>query len=363
MTTLDSLCDRTLADPLAAARGAAAGGRRVVGLVGIDTPVELVLAAGAMPLQLPAPPLPATPRADQFFEPCFMPAHRSIAEQWLAGDFDFIDTVVFTRGDDSAQRLYYYLCELQRTGLTGGPKPLLYDVARIPRTSSNAHTVLATRRLAQALGSVTASLPGAIVDAEKRRTLLARLQAWRDGPQAPDGIACTRAALAAGRADRDDFDRALAQWLDVKPTPWHGARLLLAGSVPPDATLHAAAAAAGGRIVREFGDHSLLAPPVPAGEDPLSGLAMRAARLPAGPRSFHDMAGGLLRAARECHAHGVFLWLLEEDESWAWEVPSMRSALASAGLPLHVMSRASWSALPAAADELSAFVASLAKQP
>ena len=41
---------------------------------------------------------------------------RSIAEQWLTGELDFLDAVVFPRSDDSAQRLYYYLCELQRRG-------------------------------------------------------------------------------------------------------------------------------------------------------------------------------------------------------------------------------------------------------
>ena len=37
--------------------------------------------------------------------------------QWLQGDLDHLEAVVFARGDDSGQRLYYYLCELQRRGL------------------------------------------------------------------------------------------------------------------------------------------------------------------------------------------------------------------------------------------------------
>ena len=104
-----------LADPLAAARTAARGGSRVIGYVGNDIPVALILAADALPVRLRGLAGP-TPRADRFLESSFTPDTRSIAEQWLAGDLDFLDAVVFARSDDAGQRLYYYVCELQRRG-------------------------------------------------------------------------------------------------------------------------------------------------------------------------------------------------------------------------------------------------------
>jgi hypothetical protein len=50
------------------------------------------------------------------------------------------------------QRLYYYLCELQRRGCARA-EPLLYDVANLARPSSFEHTLESTRLLAAQLGS------------------------------------------------------------------------------------------------------------------------------------------------------------------------------------------------------------------
>ncbi|HEU4652939.1 MAG TPA: 2-hydroxyacyl-CoA dehydratase family protein, partial [Steroidobacteraceae bacterium] len=96
---------------------------RKVGYVGHDVPIELILAANALPAGLHGRVGEPTPIADQYLEPTFSPASRSIAEQWLNGELDSFDAVVFSRSDDSAQRLYYYVCELQRRGQCGGPKP------------------------------------------------------------------------------------------------------------------------------------------------------------------------------------------------------------------------------------------------
>ena len=99
-----------------------------------DLPCELIIAAGARPVSLPALADTATPLADRYSESSFFsPAAKSIVDQWLAGRFDFMDAVIFPRANDSLQRTYYYLCELRRRGLAAGPSPLLYDIAKIRR--------------------------------------------------------------------------------------------------------------------------------------------------------------------------------------------------------------------------------------
>ncbi|MGH8303183.1 MAG: 2-hydroxyacyl-CoA dehydratase family protein, partial [Steroidobacteraceae bacterium] len=94
--------DHTAADPLRHARLHAERGGRVIGLVGADVPTELLLAADALPVTLPALADGATEEADRYLEPSFMPSLRSIADQWLRGAFDFMEAVVFSRSDDSA---------------------------------------------------------------------------------------------------------------------------------------------------------------------------------------------------------------------------------------------------------------------
>src|SRR6187549_4002425 len=123
-------------DPQEVARNAADAGERVVGYVGNDVPVALILAADALPVRLRAKADAGISRIDQFVETSFATELRVIANQWLEGSLDHLDAVIFARGDDSGQRLYYYLCELQRRGLCRGPRPLLYDVASLPREAS-----------------------------------------------------------------------------------------------------------------------------------------------------------------------------------------------------------------------------------
>jgi hypothetical protein len=79
--------------------------------------------------------------ADRFVESSFTPELRLIVEKWLDGSLDHLDAVIFSRGDDSGQRVYYYLCELQRRGLCRGPRALLFDVATLARTASIEHTL------------------------------------------------------------------------------------------------------------------------------------------------------------------------------------------------------------------------------
>ena len=138
-------------DPHEVARSTAAAGERVVGYVGNDIPVALILAAGALPVRLRAAADAATSRSEHFIETSFAPELRIIANQWLEGALDHLDAVIFSRSDDSGQRLYYYMCELQRRGLCVGPRPLLYDVATLERKASFEHTLESTRLLAAEL--------------------------------------------------------------------------------------------------------------------------------------------------------------------------------------------------------------------
>ena len=124
----------------------------MIATVGPCLPYDLLEAtgrhAGPLSWRLDRP----TPRADAWLESKFPGWARSILEDWADGCFDELSAVLFSRADDAAQRLYYYVCELQRRGLISGPEALILDVAKIPRPSSEAHTIEAVRRLARELG-------------------------------------------------------------------------------------------------------------------------------------------------------------------------------------------------------------------
>ena len=141
----------------------------MIATVGPCLPYDLLEAtgrhAGPLSWRLDRP----TPRADAWLESKFPGWARSILEDWADGCFDELSAVLFSRADDAAQRLYYYVCELQRRGLISGPEALIMDVAKIPRPSSEAHTIEAGRRLAHELGLDDLAVDSGIASAHRTR--------------------------------------------------------------------------------------------------------------------------------------------------------------------------------------------------
>ena len=361
MSQLRHLLDSALADPLQYARRASQSGRRVVGMASADLPAELIVAAGALPVSLPALADTATPLADRYLESSFSPGAKSIVDQWLAGRFDFMDAVVFPRANDSLQRTYYYVCELRRRGLAAGPAPLLYDIAKIPRRASANHSYEATRRLAHDLGTDSRALAAAIQQRNGRRKLLRELRDLRLSAAAGiNGRWAERIARLADAFEAMEFDQALTQWMQVSVGGWRGARLLLAGSAPPDDRLHDAVETGGGRIVDEFGDHALdrLGDDI-AVENPLAAIASHHAELPTGSRSFKSWPDSLRARARAAQVQGVILWAIEEDESLVWSVPGICAALAAEGIPLLELTRRRWDAKDDTVARIGSFTAQL----
>jgi len=339
MTDLDTLVDQILLDPLATARA----GAHPLGYVGYDVPEDLLAATGRPFAHLPWLVGRDTPRADRWLESSFEPFAKSIVEQWAEGAFDFLSEVVFSRGNDNVQRLYYYLTELQRRGEIGGPKPLILDVATIPRSSSADHSASAVRSLARQLLLDDAKLANGIAVANRRRAFFARLDRERAG----SGGRYERIARAALFAPLEDATVA-------DTTPATGKRVLLAGSAPPDERLHEATEASGWIVAGEAYRRGLdrLGTPVEEGGDPAKAIARHLQAGRGSRRGFTDNAADLVSRARQARADAVILWLIEQEESIVWHVPAQRAALEAAGIPALVLTRRSWDCEDGVADDI-----------
>jgi hypothetical protein len=340
-------------DPVAAIVAAPLKGLRGGGLgfVGPDVSIDLLLASGRPFGHLPWSADDATPFADQWLESGFPGWSRSILQQWHAGAFDGLEAVVFSRSDDASQRLYYYVRELQQRGLLKGPRPLVLDLALVPRESSLRHSAAAVASLARELGIDDAALRAGIARADALRLKLKDLQARRGA----DGIFFERLSRALLWSDP-------TRWIDALtlPVPGEAPRLLLAGSVPPDERLHRAVELAGSCIVAETHVHAVdrLGMPLAAADadaDAAHHVARQLIATATGPRAFLDRAAWIVRQAREARAAAVILWLTREDEALAWHVPAMRQALVAANLPALVLPAASWRADAGALDRIGEF--------
>lgn len=348
MTALSDLLDSILADPLAPAR--AAGG--AIGYVGFDIPEDLLAASGRHMCHLPWQADRATPKANGWLESSFPGWSRSILEDWADGRFDFFEAVIFSRGDDSAQRLYYYVCELQRRGLIGGPEPLIFDIARIGRDTSVKRSADAVRRLADRFAISNAMLAEGVEVANRRRAIFEKVEARRSSNGALYERISRGSLFASLDNELDGFDA---------PVAGLSGRILLAGTAPPDDRLHRTVDELGWTVTGDAHDRSLtrLGPMVTAGADPAAAIGAQAHNLVIGARSFANRADWLVLEARRARADAVVLWLVEQEEALVWHVPAQKRALDAAGIPALVMTRRRWDGDDCAALEIDDFIGEL----
>jgi hypothetical protein len=286
----------------------------MIASVGPDIPIELLQATGRYAGPLGWNIDRAFPKAEQWLESKFPPWAFSMLEDWAAGALDHLEAVVFSRSDDSAQRLYYYICELRTRRLMAGPEPLIFDVARIGRASSAARCVDAVRGLAARLGVSDAALEAAIV-------------AVKEG---------------AGEVAEDT-----------------GPVCLLGGTPPPDDRLFRSIAAAGwlasGKTLADVWRGNL-APAASGTGDPCAALGRRLHASRSGTRGFYDRGAAIVSQARATGAEAVVLWYAEEDEAEIWHLPAQLRALKAEGIPALALTRRDWRAADAVGQEIAAFL-------
>ena len=361
MSELNALVGDALREPLAAARARASAGARVVGYAGTAVPVEVILASDAHPIRLPAVANIDATDADRYLESGFSPESRSIAAQYLGGEFAFMDRVVFPRNNDSLQRLYYYICELQTRGLCPGPAPVIYELAALPRYSSIRYSRRATERLAAELGTGTANLRAAVDRRNRRRALLARARRYRAQGRDLPGSAMDRICRAADLCDADRFDDAFDRWLTAAAVRAAGARVVLVGNGAPDDRIHRVVEAAGAEVVAEFGDHPacfVRTDPVP--DATIESISDHYQAWSPGSASLAERVSRLATLCADVRADGVIIWLLEQEDARIWDVPAQLDALAAARLPVLTLTRRTWLADDGALDEIGAFSRRLA---
>ena len=239
----------------------------------------------------------------------------------------------------------------------------MFDLAKIPRETSRAHSRAAARHLAGQLGVDEGALPRAIEARNRRRGLYARLAEQRRTAAVP-GSRIDRLSRAADRCPAATFDAALDDWLGgLAPEPRRGGpRLVLAGSAPPDERLHLAVEAAGGHVVAEWGEHAAGAaaqPPV-ATDGGVAAIADHYHGLKTGTRAFVDAAGALTALATAVDADGVIIWLVEQEDAHIWDLPAQTAALTAAGIPVLALSRRGWDGADAR-PEIAAFTRGLGR--
>jgi benzoyl-CoA reductase/2-hydroxyglutaryl-CoA dehydratase subunit BcrC/BadD/HgdB len=367
-----ALPEGLLADRTQLARAWRERGGRVVGFVSNSVPVELIHAAGCFPLQLPALPGQPTPLADRYMESLFDPMARSLLERLLRGDFACVDLIVLPRAIDSFQRMYYYLCELQRTGVASLPDTYLYDVLQSRSGTSAEYTHARTLELQARLERLTGraigdgDLHASIALYNRLRAKLAQLVERRraepcqlSGASALDLFSASQ--LMAPETFLDVLDRQLAMPAEHAP----GTRVLLVGSDHDQPALHAIIERAGGQVVgdRHWRGEPLFGPAIDRELPPLRALTQHYHCDARSPRTFPLPDAELVEVARASRAQAAVFYYHAEEEALTWDYVGQRAALGAAGIPSLGLSMQPYPASDAALPELTRFFAAIATTP
>jgi len=288
----------------------------VIAIAGPNLPHVVLSAAGCHGGVVAFDPDSPVGVSGQWIEDKFAPWAFAVVDAWALGAYDALDHVLFSRADDTSQRLYYYVCELQQRGLLAGPEPLIFDLAKIPRESSTQHTADKVRQLAERLGVSDAAL---------------------------------EEAIAAGNT--------AAEAMPASGAP----ACLLAGTPPPDRRLHDAITEAGFAACGPTLAEHWMRPAVIEAQsgDPALAIARALQADPTGPRAFADPAQVLAADMVRCGADAVVLWRIEEDDSQAWHLPHEKRMLEEAGVPHLVLTRRDWLARDGAGEEIAQFLKGL----
>jgi benzoyl-CoA reductase/2-hydroxyglutaryl-CoA dehydratase subunit BcrC/BadD/HgdB len=158
----------------------------VVGYVGADVPVELITAAGALPVRLAGDPDGDLSAGDRYLGRGLDPVARSVLTRLLAGEYGRLDRLVVSRDCEASLRLFYAVRELRRIEpALGLPEAYLVDVLHLPHRTTTRYNAARLAQFRQRLRDWTgravsdADLALAISSHDAQRALLAELATVR----------------------------------------------------------------------------------------------------------------------------------------------------------------------------------------
>jgi len=328
----------------------AAGAANAVGVTSNTVPWEVLEAAGLTPVVLNPPPGP-TPIADRLMEPVFEMRIRRIFDGLAAGHWPFLKRVIVSRASEPEHKLFLYLKEASRQGLSSSIPPVeLYNLMQSDSEEARAYGLERTRELAQASPE---ALTAAVRGGNRARQMLARLIELRREARVSgrEALPWIGAYYCMNRGDYAEHMQLAMDGLSARP-PLSGPRLLIEGGPVEGTSLHQAIEAEGAIVVAEndwWGSRALTRQIVEA--DDLVAQIFATYYHAHSPRrmdfGWFNQQLGLV--------DGVVFYFPPDDDVAGWDYPSLRQITEARGLP-HLLLSASGGDLEIERPRIRAFV-------
>jgi benzoyl-CoA reductase/2-hydroxyglutaryl-CoA dehydratase subunit BcrC/BadD/HgdB len=318
-------------------------GRSVLRVIGSDTPLALLRAAGFAPVRLVPRAGEPTPFADTLLGPS---TARKRPHQLVERLFDpaMTDPVLFTRADAEQAQIYSAIRENARLGAPGPRVATLLDLLHLDRQSSRAYNETRLTQLCEWLVQAGGrlfddrDLGEAADSADRISVLLQELDRLRTAAEprlsGTDMLRLIGCAAILPPEELEPLLRAVLADADVLPVV-EGRPVLIAGSAHELDSHYAAIEAEGWRIVGER--HEWGTPRIEA-ETPrtLAKWASPVRAIPGAAASSQRLADEAAGAAYASGVEAVFHLCVDADEAAPWQTAALYRALDSR-LPLRVL--------------------------
>jgi benzoyl-CoA reductase subunit C len=363
------------------ARELKAEGKKIIGYFSALGPVEILTAAGTVPLRLKGNPSEAITKADAHMETIVCPFVRNLFDAALKGRYDYLDGLVIPHLCDSMDRTtdiwsynlqvpYFHFLNVPH--VTDEPSmEFMEEILRLFMRSLEAFTgrEITDEALRQAIHAHN----------ENRRLMRDLYSLRKEDPPLISGVEMTKVLVGAmGLPVEESSDLIESVIHEVKARDrvnrGKSPRLMIMGDQIDDVAVAQIIEGAGARLVMDdlsIGSKIYWAD-ADLGGDPVHAIAeryLRKLKLPTlveSGKTYHEgletRFGHLKRYIDEFQVHGVLLLVYKYCDPYGFEVPTVKSFIESTGTPvLYVEDEYSIATLPRMKTRIEAFLEMIAR--
>lgn len=363
------------------ARELKSGGKKIIGYLSALGPVEILTAAGVVPLRLKGNPSEAITKADAHMEPIVCPFVRNVFDAVLKGSYDYLDGLVIPHLCDSTERttdLWNYTLQapyfhfLNVPHVTDGPSmAFLEEILRI-----------FIRSLEEFTGNeiTNEALSRAIRTCNENRRVMRDLYGLRKSiPSLLSGVEMTKVLVAAMSLPVEESSLLIESIISevrqrTAAAGGESCRIMIMADQMDDVAVAQIIEGAGARVVMDDSSigSKIYWPDVDDRSDPVEAIAeryLRKLKLPTLVESgktyretLETRFGYLRHHIDEFKVDGVILVVHRHCDPYGFEVPTIKSFIESMGRPvLYLEDEYSTSTLPRIKTRIEAFLEMIAQ--
>ncbi len=328
-------------------------GKKIIGYLTAMTPLEIISAAGFVPLRIKGNVDEPITKADTKMETIVCPFVRNVFDSALKGRYDFLDGMVIPHTCDSLGRTYdiwSYNIKLPYFHFINIPhvtdEPSLEFLKEVLRTFIKTLERFGGKEIS------SEDLAKSIKAYNRNREMMRRLYELRKpDPPLISGIEMTKVLVASMGLPVDESTELIKSVIDEVSereieSSDRSPRIMIVGDQIDDISLIEIIEKRGARMVMD--DISIGSkvywPDVPVTEDPLDGIAIRYLRMMKLPtlykssstyeETLEERFGHIRQFIKDYKVDGAILFIYKYCDPYGFEVPALKSYIESVGIPV-----------------------------